>query len=177
VAQAGGLHQFRQLAAHDGFGLAQQGVGFGAEHHVFQRGQGVDQHEVLVHHANAQGDGLVRVADAGGLAEHGDAAAVGTVEAVQDGHQRAFARAVFAHDAVHRAALHAQVHTVVGMHRAKALADARHVHGGRVHRKGLLGCHGNPGNANSCGPPWPGRRLQLNVKQLSCFGSASPSKP
>ena len=36
----------------------------GAEHDVVERGEGVDQHEVLVHHADAQRDRVVRVADA-----------------------------------------------------------------------------------------------------------------
>jgi hypothetical protein len=37
--------------------------GLGAEHHVVQRGERVDQHEVLVHHADAQRDGLARAAN------------------------------------------------------------------------------------------------------------------
>jgi hypothetical protein len=50
----------RRAGAHLGARPCQAPVRLGAEHHVVQRAQRVDQHEVLVHHADAQRDGLAR---------------------------------------------------------------------------------------------------------------------
>jgi hypothetical protein len=61
------VHQGDQLATHLRLGLVQQHMRLGAEHHVLQRGQRIDQHEVLVHHADAQRDRLMRIADRRGL--------------------------------------------------------------------------------------------------------------
>ena len=125
--QPGRIHQGQQLGAHQHLGLVQQHMRFGAEHHVLERGQRIDQHEMLVHHADAQRDRLVRVADRGRLAGHLDGAAVAAVKTVQHRHQRALAGAVFPHDAVHRALQHAQVHVGVGQHRTETLVDADHL--------------------------------------------------
>ena len=86
--------------------VIEQPVRLGSEHDVVQRAQGLDEHEVLMHHANAQGDGFIGIADARRFAKHFDLPAVGTVETVQDGHQGTFTRAVLAHDAVHCAHAH-----------------------------------------------------------------------
>ena len=79
---------------------SQQRARLGAEHDVLQHREGVDQHEVLVHHADAGVDRVARVADRDRLAVDEDLAAVGLVEAVQDAHQRRLAGAVLADDAV-----------------------------------------------------------------------------
>ena len=54
-----------QLVAGLGHALGQQGPALGAEHHVLQHGERIDQHEVLVHHADAGGDGVVGAVDRG----------------------------------------------------------------------------------------------------------------
>ena len=80
---------------------------------------------MLMHHANTQPNGIVRVANNNGLAIHLDRPAIGLIKAVQHGHQRAFARTVFAHNAMHRACGNAQVDIGVGGNRTKPLADTR----------------------------------------------------
>jgi len=113
-------------------------VGFGAQQHVVQRGHGVDQHEVLVHHAHTRGHRFTRVADAHLATAHFDGALIGLIEAVKDGHQGALARPVLAHDAMHRAGLHAQVDCPVGVNGTKSLVDAAHPNGqGTAHRPHL----------------------------------------
>ncbi len=138
--QPGRLHQGLQPLADLVIGTAQQPVRLGPQHHVFQRGQGVHQHEVLVDHAHAQGDGIVGIADTGLAAQHLDTTRVSLVEAVQHRHQRALARPVLAHDAMHRAHANAQVDIVIGRNCAKPLADTGHadrpgrMHGRRAHQ-------------------------------------------
>ena len=66
---------------------------------------GVDQHEVLMHHADAERDRVVRRADVADLSVDQDLAAVGRVEAVGDAHRRRLAGAVLADDGVDRARL------------------------------------------------------------------------
>ena len=101
------LCQPRELRARLRFADAQHGAAFGAEHDVLDDGEGLDEHEVLVHHADAGMDGIVRRADGNRLAVDTDLAGIGLVEAVQDRHQRRFAGAVLADDAVDRPALDA----------------------------------------------------------------------
>ena len=127
-AKTGGLHQRLQPRAHRRCCLVQQPMRLGSEHHVVQRAQGVDQHEMLVHHANAEGNRVVRVVDFRFCAKHRHRAAVRRVKAVEHRHQRALARAVLAHDAVYGAGAYRQVHIGIGRDRAKALADAAHLH-------------------------------------------------
>jgi hypothetical protein len=57
-----------------------------AEHHVLDHAEGIDQHEVLVDHADAGGDRVLRIADPRRLAVDLDGAAIGLVEAVEDAH-------------------------------------------------------------------------------------------
>ena len=63
---------------------------------VLGDGEVVHQLEVLVHHADAEIVGDVRVVDAHVLAANADAALVRLVEAEEDAHQRRLAGAVFA---------------------------------------------------------------------------------
>ena len=79
---------------------ASSGAALGAEHHVLEHGEAVDQHEVLVHHADAGAIASRGLSDAHRLAVDADLAGVGLVEAVEDGHQRRLAGAVLADDAV-----------------------------------------------------------------------------
>jgi hypothetical protein len=79
------LHALRQLTA---------------EHHVLGDGQRWDEHEVLVHHADARVDRLGG-RPAGDVASADfHAASVGRVHAAQDAHQRGLSRAVFADERV-----------------------------------------------------------------------------
>ena len=86
---------------------------------------------MLMHHADAVADRLARRGDAHRLAVDANFAGVGLVEAVEDRHQRRFAGAVFADDAMNDAALDAQIDVVVGVNRAESLIDADEFDGGR----------------------------------------------
>ena len=87
---------------------SQQRAALGAEHDVLEHGERLDQHEMLMDHADAGPDRVGRGADRGRLAVDADLAGIGLVEAVQDRHQRRLAGAVLADDAVDRAALDAR---------------------------------------------------------------------
>ena len=55
------------------------------------------------------------------------------MEAVENLHQRAFARAIFAEQRVNFARLDGQIHIVVREHARKALHDVSHRKGGQFH--------------------------------------------
>ena len=65
------------------------------------------------------------------LAIDADLAGIGLVEAVEDRHQRRFAGAVLADNAVDRALADRQVDVLVGVDGAEALVDADQLDGGR----------------------------------------------
>ena len=117
----------------------------GAQHDVFQRAQGVDQHKVLVHHADAAADGVIRMGDAHGAPKHVNAATVSRMQAIQYRHERALAGAVLANQAVQRALGHREVDVDIGQHVAKTLMDARHAQSrracGRQKRRVALGVY------------------------------------
>ena len=111
--------------------LGEQRPALGAEHHVFEHGERRHQHEVLMHHANAMADRLARGADSNRLAVDADFAFVGFIEAVEDRHQRRFARPVLADNAMDHSALDDEIDVVVGVNGAEALIDADQFDGGR----------------------------------------------
>ena len=100
----------------------EQRAALGAQHHVLQHGESVDQHEMLVDHADAGGDGVARVLHADRPAVDPDLARIGLVEAVEDAHQGRLAGAVLADDAGDRALLDAQRHAALGVHAAERLS-------------------------------------------------------
>ena len=116
--------QSRQLGAGRRQAASQQRSALGAQHQVLQHGEGADQHEMLVHHADAVGDGIARVFHADRGAVDADLAGIGVVEAVEDAHQRRLAGAVLADDAGDRALLDAQRHAAHGMDVAERFLDA-----------------------------------------------------
>mmetsp|Transcript_6590 Transcript_6590/g.27250 ORF Transcript_6590/g.27250 Transcript_6590/m.27250 type:complete len:361 (-) Transcript_6590:4200-5282(-) len=132
--QPGLGHQRLELGAHPGLGGRQEETAFGAEHDVFQAAQRVDQHEVLVHHANAQGDGLLGVGDLDRLTVDLEGSGIGVVVAVEDGHQRALAGAVFADETMHAAGRDVETDVAVGLDGAKALGNALKADSRRSHR-------------------------------------------
>ena len=93
------------------------------EDDVLGDGHRVDEHEVLVDHADAQRDGIVRPPDLADLAVDQNLAAVGRVEAIGDPHGRRLARAVLADDGVDGAGLDRDVDVVVGEDAAETLRD------------------------------------------------------
>ncbi len=109
-------------------GAKERGI-FGAQNDVLEDGEIVDQHEVLVHHADAEREGMAGIGDGVGGAVDADLAAVGRVEAVEDRHQGRLAGAVLADDAMHGAALDLQVDVAVGVNRTEMLVDADQLDG------------------------------------------------
>ena len=95
-----------------------------AEDDVLEHREVVGEHEVLVDHADAGGDGVARRVEAHLLAVDGDRALVGSLHAVEDVHQRRLAGAVLAHDGVHLAAPYGDVDVAVGDDAREALGDA-----------------------------------------------------
>ena len=110
------------------------------EDDVLEDGEVVGEHEVLVDHADAEVDRLLRRAEVHRLAEDLDRALVRCLHAVEDLHQRRLAGPVLADDGMDRPGLHREVDPVVGDHAGEALDDAaqadRHVAGGDARRGG-----------------------------------------
>ncbi len=67
-----------------------------AQYHILGHGHHRHQHEVLVHHANAMGDGVTGAVDADLLSPDQDVALIGGIEAVEDVHQRGLAGSILA---------------------------------------------------------------------------------
>ena len=111
--------------ARAGFGQIERErrAGFGAQHDVFGHRHRVDEHEMLMHHANAERDGVLRPRDAPHLPVDENLAAVGGIEAVRDAHRGGLPRAVFADDGVNRSGLDRDVDVIVRQHAAEALRD------------------------------------------------------
>ena len=84
------------------------------------------QHEVLVYHADAQLHRLAGGLDADLLPLQKDLALCGLVQTNQDIHQRRLARAVFAQQRQHLAAIDGQADVFFGVEAAKPFADMLH---------------------------------------------------
>ena len=98
-----------------------------AEHDVLGDRHHRDQHEVLVHHADAGFDRVLRGAEDDGLALQQDLPLVGLVEAVEDVHERRLAGAVLAEEGVHLALAHVEADVVVGDDAREPLRDPTHL--------------------------------------------------
>jgi hypothetical protein len=110
-----------------GRGEVESAAGLGlfvAEHDVLGDGEHGDEHEVLVHHADAGTHGVTRAREVLDVVVEQDLALVGLVQAVEDVHQRGLAGAVLAEQAVDLAGLDGQADVVVGGQRAESLGDA-----------------------------------------------------
>ena len=94
-----------------------------AEHDVLGDGHHRDQHEVLVHHADACPDRVLGRRERDGLAVDDDLSLVRPRQAVEDVHQRRLAGAVLAEQRVHLAAPQVEVDVVVGDDSRVALGD------------------------------------------------------
>ena len=111
-----------------------------AEHDVLGDREDGDEHEVLVHHADAGAHGVAGSCERLRGAVEQDLALVGLVQAVEHVHERGLARAVLAQQAVDLACLDREVDVVVGRERAEALGDAAQLEG---HRRSSNGwCRG-----------------------------------
>ncbi len=95
-----------------------------AEGQVLGHGEHLDQHEVLVHHADAGGDRLLGVAADVLDAVDDDRALIGLQQPVQHVHQGRLAGPVLPQQAVDLAGHDVQVDAVVGHQRPEPLGDA-----------------------------------------------------
>jgi hypothetical protein len=77
----------REIFAHRPSGTTQKRALFAAEQQVFEDGEGLDQHEVLVDHPDPGGDRVLRRAEADGPAPDGDLAGIGREVPVEQPHQ------------------------------------------------------------------------------------------
>ena len=110
-----------------------------SEHHVLDDAEGIHQHEVLVDHADAGGDGVLAAFDGHRPPGDPDLAPVRPVEAVEDAHQGGLAGAVLAHQSVNRAARDREAHVPVRMDTPEALVHAPELdrrHGGALRHFG-----------------------------------------
>src|ERR1051325_9524605 len=98
----------------------QTGSGFSTEHDVLGYGHRLDQHEVLVDHADTERDRVVRRFDVTRFAVDDDFATVGSVETISDVHRRRFARAVLADNGMDRPGLNDYVDMVISKNVAES---------------------------------------------------------
>src|SRR5215213_303364 len=85
-----------------------------AEHDVLGDSHRLDEHEVLVDHADAERDSIVRRFNVSHLAVEEDLAAVRSVEAVSDAHRSRLPRTVLTDNGVDRAGFNDDVDVIVG---------------------------------------------------------------
>ena len=96
------------------------------------------QAEVLKHHADAEGSGLLRVSNLDRLSVVMNITLVWLDGAINDFHQGGFASTVLAQNGVRFARTNCQRHRAIGHHTGVPLGDLRELESGR-----LLGVHGN----------------------------------
>ena len=102
-----------------------------AQHDVLRGGQHVDQLEVLVDHADAEVEGVLRGTDDDVLAVDADLALVRKIDAGEHVHQRRLAGAVFPQQGEDLAAVNIQPDLVVGHGGPEGLGDIAHFYSGR----------------------------------------------
>ena len=96
----------------------------GPQQDVVQRRVRPGQHEMLVDHADARGDGVRGRRPNALLSANEDLPGVRPQHAVEDLHGGGFARAVFPDDAMNGAGLDPQIHPRVGQHAAELLGQS-----------------------------------------------------
>ena len=157
-----------------------------AEDDVLQHGEGLHQHEVLVHHADPRRERALRAPDACCPAAHQDLPPVGTVVAVEDAHEGRLAGAVLADDAVDRAGPDRQADVLVGVDLAEPLVDAAELDDrGRRHRAAAVtgwraGTEGSPDTTTAEGsddgalPAPPAMQTGRSLRPEACRGVPMP---
>src|SRR5829696_1468364 len=95
----------------------------GAEHDILGHGHRLNEHKVLVDHAEAECDGVVRRFDVDRLTIDENLAAIGGVETVGDPHRRRLTGAILTYDGMDRSRLNDDVDVVVRKNIAEAFRD------------------------------------------------------
>ncbi len=114
----------RQFFAQPFGAAAQPAAARAGEQQVFEHGEALDQHELLMDHADPGSDRILRRAEANRLTVDAQFAGIGFEMPVEQPHQGRFAGAVFADNAVHLTGPDNQIDAVIRLDRAKALVDA-----------------------------------------------------
>ncbi|MNL21846.1 hypothetical protein D3C87_1431580 [compost metagenome] len=104
--------------------LGEQLPAFRTEHDIFQHGEILDQHEMLVDHADSRRNRGLAVTDRDRLTLNADLTLVGVVEAIEDRHQCRLTGTVFADNAVDGSLADGKVDVLVRMDCAELLVDA-----------------------------------------------------
>ena len=114
-----------------GLPLLQKAVAAGLHAHddIIQHREALHQLEVLMDHADAQGVGVVGIADLHFLPVLFDDALLRAVQSEQHAHQRGLARAVFAQQGVDLPFFQLPRNIVIGHNAGKALGDVQHFNG------------------------------------------------
>ena len=128
VALGNLLHIFPGLRHIQGNSLSR----LGAQHDILCDGEGLDQHEVLMHHADSRVDGVPGIAHFNGFAVDQDLAGGGLEKAVKLVHQRGFARAVFAQDRMDFTFVDSKVDAVIGHEIAEFFDNIPHFNDGGI---------------------------------------------
>src|SRR6185503_2340066 len=111
-----GSCRFPQIQRHGGTRLRTQNDVLGNGHRSYE-------HEVLVNHSNAKGDGIAGCTNDARLAVDDNLTAVGRIEPVGDPHGRRLACAVLADNRVNGAGIDSDVEVIVCEDGAEALGD------------------------------------------------------
>ena len=102
---------------------------FIAQDNILGNTKGLDQHEMLMHHADPVFNGHVGISNLQGLAVYANAAAGGFVKPVQHIHQGCLARTVFPQKGMNFPFMHGQVDPVIGSNISKFLDHIHHLNG------------------------------------------------
>ena len=112
-------------------------------------GEHGDEHEMLVDHSDARGDGVGGVGEGRRFAVDQNLALFGPIQPVQDVHEGRFARAVLAEKGVYLTRPDSEVYAVVGHERAESLGDPTQF---QMHRMPNLSGLEGPGLLREPGP-------------------------
>lgn len=130
-----------------------------AENNVFNHRQRIDEHEVLVDHADAQAHRLARRGNGRFPPLQEDVPAIGLIEPIEDVHEGRLAGAVLAENGVYRAFDDVEIDPVQCLEVTEQLADLLEPKRGRAHcRLSVISLALRP-NTGKTG----GARLEANV--------------
>ena len=124
---AGELFEFPPRA---GESAREQRATLDTEDDVFEHREILHEHEMLVNHADARKDRVLRRAEIDAATMHVNLAGVGPVKSVDDIHQRRLARTVFTDEPVDTAGRDGKAQGPVGVDGAETLVDGAQLEGG-----------------------------------------------
>ena len=109
-----------------------------AQHDVAQYGQGRNEHEVLVNHANAVLHGVLRGVNGESFSVDLNFAFIRLEDAIEHVHQRGLSSAIFADQAMDLAGFHREIYAIYRLNAGKGLVDVGHFDCVLIHIRDLL---------------------------------------